>query len=307
MTLTAEHPTTAVLRVGGLHYASEKAVVEGVLERRPGVIAVEANPVAQTATVAFDSGRTSLAELQRWVEECGYHCAGQSAPGHVCDPLVAPDHGPHDHAAVERADDAHGHGHGGHAGMSMAAMVRDMRNRFVVALVFTVPIVLWSMVGTELLGTELATPFGIDRDVWQFLLSLPIVFYASSLFFTGAVSALRNRTLDMMVLVAVAIGTAWLYSVTATLFIDGDVFYESAGMLATFVLLGHWFEMRARGGANDAVRALLDLAPPPPVRPLLALAPPKATLLRDGEPIDVPTAEVEVGDLLLIRPGSKVP
>ena len=143
-------------------------------------------------------------------------------------------------------------------------------------------------------GSELATPFGIDRDVWQFLLSLPIVFYASTIFFTGAVSALRNGTLDMMVLVAVAIGTAWLYSVAATFFIEGEVFYESAGMLATFVLLGHWFEMRARGGANDAVRALLDLAPP------------KAVVVRDGEPVEVPTSEVEVGDLLLIRPGSKV-
>ena len=66
-------------------------------------------------------------------------------------------------------------------------------------------------------------------------------------------------------------------------------------MLATFVLLGHWFEMRARGGANDAIRALLDLAPP------------KARRVRDGEPVEVPTAEVQVGDLLLIRPGSKVP
>ena len=200
----------------------------------------------------------------------------------------------HDHAAMERAEHAHGHGHGGHAGMSMDAMARDMRNRFLVALLFTIPIVAWSMVGTNLLGTELATPFGIDRDIWQFLLSLPIVFYASTIFFTGAVSALRNKTLDMMVLVAVAIGTAWLYSVAATFFIEGEVFYESAGMLATFVLLGHWFEMRARGGANDAVRALLDLAPP------------KAVVLRDGEPVEVPTAEVQVGDLLLIRPGSKV-
>ena len=66
----------------------------------------------------------------------------------------------------------------------------------------------------------------------------------------------------MMVLVAVAIGTGWVYSVAATFFIEGEVFYEAAGMLATFVLLGHWFEMRARGGANDAIRALLDLAPP---------------------------------------------
>src|SRR6185436_238172 len=93
---------------------------------------------------------------------------------------------------------------------------------------------------------------------------------------------------------AVAIGTGWLYSVAATFFIEGEVFYEAAGMLATFLLLGHWFEMRARGGANDAVRALLDLAPP------------KAIVLRDGEPVEVPTAEVEVGDRLLIRPGSKI-
>jgi copper chaperone CopZ len=113
------------LHVGGLHYASEKPVVEDVLWRRPGVLDVEANPVAQTATVTYDPEETSVRELRLWVEECGYPCAGQSVPGHVCDPLVAPDHGPHDHAAVERADDAHGHGHGGHAGMSMEAMERD--------------------------------------------------------------------------------------------------------------------------------------------------------------------------------------
>src|SRR3954453_10454804 len=293
-TLTPPHQTV-VLHVGGLHYASEKNVVEQVLGHRPGVLAVEANPVAQTATVTFDPTETSVEDLRGWVEQCGYHCAGQSAPGHVCDPLVDPDHGPHDHAAVERADNAHGHGHGGHAGMSMEAMERDMRNRFLVALAVTLPTVLWSMVGTKLLGTELATPFGIDRDVWLFLLSLPIVLYASSIFFTGAVTALRARTLDMMVLVAVAIGTGWLYSVAATFFVKGDVFYEAAAMLATFVLLGHWFEMRARGGANDAIRALLDLAPP------------KAVVIRDGQPVEVPTAEVQVDDLLLIRPGSKVP
>jgi P-type Cu2+ transporter len=286
---------TALLHVGGVQYASEKAVVEEVLGNRPGVVEVAANPVAQTATVTFDPAVTSVAELRHWVQECGYHCAGQSVPGHVCDPLASPDHGPHDHAAVARSDAAHGHGHGGHAGMSMASMEREMRNRFLVALVFTIPIVAWSMVGKKLFGTELATPFGMDRDVWQLLLSVPVVLWASSIFFTGAVAALRARTLDMMVLVAVAIGVGWLYSVAATFFIDGEVFYEAAGMLATFVLLGHWFEMRARGGANDAIRALLDLAPP------------MAVVLRDGDPVDVPTAELVVGELLLIRPGAKVP
>jgi P-type Cu2+ transporter len=299
----ANHPTattpaaseTALLHVGGLHYASEKAVVERVLGRRPGVLSVEANPVAQTATVVYDPDVTGIDELRAWVRECGYHCAGQSAPGHVCDPWVAPDHGPHDHAAAERAEHAHGHGHGGHAGMSMDAMARDMRNRFVVALAFTIPVVLWSNVGKNLVGSELATPFGIDRDVWQLLLSLPIVFYASTIFFTGAVTALRARTLDMMVLVAVAIGIGFAYSVAVTFGLSGDTFYDASAMLATFVLLGHWFEMRARGGANDAIRALLDLAPP------------KAVVVRNGEAVEVATAEVRVGDVLLVRPGSKVP
>jgi Cu2+-exporting ATPase len=287
-------PATTVLHVGGLHYATEKAVVEGVLGGRPGVIGVEANPVAQSATVRYDPERTSAEELRAWVTECGYHCAGQSAPGHVCDPRVDPDHGPHDPAAVRRADEAHGAGQGGHAGMSMASMERDMRNRFIVAVAFTIPIVLWSMVGTELLNTELPTPFGMDRDVWQFLLGLPVL-GASSIFFAGAWRALRVRTLDMMVLVAVAIGTAFVYSAAVTFFIEGEVFYEAAGMLASFVLLGHWFEMRARGGANEAIRTLLDLAPP------------RAVVLHDGEPVEVATAEVVVGDLLLIRPGAKVP
>ena len=279
-----------------MYRASEKAVVEHMLGERPGVVSVEANPAAQTANVTFDSAQISVAELRRWVEECRMHCAGQSVPGHVCDPMAEPyAKQPHDRAATERADAAHGHGQGGHAGMSMDAMARDMRNRFLVALAFTIPIVLWSMVGTELLGEEVPTPFGIDREVWQLVLSLPVVLYASSVFFTGAVTALRNRTLDMMVLVAVAIGVGWLYSIAATFFIEGEVFYEAAGMLATFVLLGHWFEMRARGGANDAIRALLDLAPP------------MAVVLRAGEPVEVPTAEVEVGELLLVRPGSKVP
>src|SRR5262247_1835198 len=82
---------TTVLEVGGLNWASEKAVVEQVLGRRPGVQLVEANPVSQTATVTFDTAQTSVAELRRWIEECGYHCAGQSVPAHICDPMAEPD------------------------------------------------------------------------------------------------------------------------------------------------------------------------------------------------------------------------
>src|SRR5262245_48681547 len=71
---------TTVLEVGGLNWASEKAVVEQVLGRRPGVQLGGPNPVSQTATVTFDTAKTSVAELRRWIEECGYHCAGRSVP-----------------------------------------------------------------------------------------------------------------------------------------------------------------------------------------------------------------------------------
>ena len=137
-------------------------------------------------------------------------------------------------------------------------------------------------------------PFGLRDDVWLLLLSLPVIFYSCWIFFDGACQALRARTLDMMVLVAVAVGAGWLYSLVVTVTGGGDMFYEAATVLAAFVLLGHWFEMRARGGANDAIRTLLDLAPP------------QARSSADGEPVEIPTAEVVAGDLLLVRPGDKI-
>ncbi|MET7714453.1 heavy metal translocating P-type ATPase [Streptomyces sp. NPDC005407] len=313
----------AVLDVRGLAWASQQSTVMAVLGRRPGVLDVEVNPVAQSATVVFDPRRTSLAELRGWVTECGYHCAGQLVPSHICDPMAEPDPPAEDLPGGEAGHEGHGAGaaltepahaehaevlaapegmptphevmgHGGHGEMSMAAMVADMRNRFLVALLFSIPIVIWSPIGEDVFGLDVPVPFGLRQDVWALLLSLPVIFYSCSIFFTGAVRALRARTLDMMVLVAVAVGAGWLYSLIVTLTDGGDVFYEAATVLASFVLLGHWFEMRARGGANDAIRTLLDLAPP------------KALILRDGEPVEVPTAEVVVGDLLLVRPGAKI-
>src|SRR5919106_1352723 len=95
---------TAVLDVHPMLRGSEKAVVEAKLGRRPGVERVEANPVAQTATVTYDPAQTSLAELRRWVQECGLHCDGQSVPEHICDPLMEPEpsngHGHHHAAAI---------------------------------------------------------------------------------------------------------------------------------------------------------------------------------------------------------------
>ncbi len=283
---------TVVLEVSGVQWASSKSVVESTLLRRPGVIAVEANPVSQTANVSYDPDLTSQADLRQWIIDCGYHCAGQSVPNDICDP-AHDDHSGHA-TAPRTAQDVMGHG-GRYGAMSMASMIRDMRNRFLVALILSIPITLFSPIGREVIGFTVPAPFGLRDDVFALILSLPVIFYSAWIFFDGAFRALRARTLDMMVLVAVGVGAGWLYSLIVTLTGGGEVFYEAATVLATFVLLGHWVEMRARGGANDAIRRLLELAPA------------RAVVIRDGQELEVPTSEVVPGDLMLVRPGAKVP
>ncbi|MGI1850084.1 cation transporter, partial [Rhodococcus sp. SJ] len=177
-----------------------------------GVSEVEANAVNQTATVTYDPAVTSVAALTDWVRDCGYHCEGKSVPSHLCDPREEPrEHAPAAHEEHAAHDEHAAHtpqqlmGHGGHGGMSMDAMVRDMRNRFLVALVLSIPILLWSPIGREVLGFTVPAPFGLRDDIFSLVLSIPVIFYSSWIFFDGAYRALKARTLDMMVLVAVAV------------------------------------------------------------------------------------------------------
>jgi P-type Cu2+ transporter len=111
----------------------------------------------------------------------------------------------------------------------------------------------------------------------------------------GAVHALRRGAANMAVLVMLSVVTGYIFSVGSTFFYGGPQFYEAASMLLVFVLLGHWLEMRARVGATDAIRGLLDLAPT------------KATVLQDEQELEIPTAEVQVNDLIVVRPGGKIP
>jgi Cu2+-exporting ATPase len=196
-------------------------------------------------------------------------------------------------AAGEMAAMAHEMGHGG--GMSMDGMVRDMRNRFVVAFILAIPVFLYSPLATQVFNVHLGTPLGIDANILAFLLATPAVVWSGQMFFVGAYRALRHRTLDMSVLVALSVGSGYLFSVAATFLFKGEVFYEAAVVLLTFVLFGHWLEMRARAGASDAIKTLLNLTPP------------KATVIRSGEPVEIPTSEVVLDDVVLIKPGDKVP
>ena len=168
---------TTVLEVGGLNWASSRAAVEATLLRRPGVTSVEANPVNQTATVTYDPEQTSVADLSKWMRRLRFPLRGPIGARHVCDPMaesaVTPAAAPaaremhpaHEAPAGRSPQEMMGHG-GGHAGMSMDAMVRDMRNRFLVALVLSIPIMLWSPMGRDMFGFMVPAPFGLRDDVF---------------------------------------------------------------------------------------------------------------------------------------------
>ena len=276
-----------VLEAGGLLGGSSAPALDTFLRRQPGMHRAESNFLNGTVTVAYDESMISQATIERLIKECGLHCRGEAVPKHVG--------APHTGAlpAGEMAQMAHEMGHG--AGMTMDAMVRDMRNRFWVTFVLGLAVTLYSPLASQVFGIELTPPFGISKDLVMFLLATPAVLWGGQMFFVGAWRALQHRTLDMSVLVTVSVGAGYLFSVAATFLFKGEVFYEAAVVLLAFILFGHWMEMRARAGASNAIRALLDLAPP------------KATIIRDGQPVEVPTSDVLLGDTVLIRPGDKVP
>ncbi len=173
-------------------------------------------------------------------------------------------------------------------------MERDMRRRFFVSFILSIPIFLLSPVGANFLGINLTSP---EITNWLLLvLTTPIVFWTGSIFITGTYYSLKAKKLNMAVLIATGVLAAYLFSVLLTVVRPGsETFYEAAALLVTFVLFGHWMEMRSRRGTSDALRALFDLVPP------------QARVIRDGKEITIPSAEIIHDDIVVLRPGDKVP
>ncbi len=173
-------------------------------------------------------------------------------------------------------------------------MEQDMRHRFWVSFLLSIPILLYSPVGEKVLGLILPSPIPIN---WLLLiLTTPIVFWTGSIFITGTYYSLKARKLNMSVLIATGVLAAYLFSVLLTVIRPGaETFYEAAALLVTFVLFGHWMEMKSRRGTSDALRALFDLVPP------------QAKVIRDDREITIPSAEIVHDDIVVLRPGDKVP
>lgn len=183
--------------------------------------------------------------------------------------------------------------HTGRAGQKMAKLMEeDIRQKFFFSLILTIPILAYSM-GRMLLNLNL--PSLIPIPWLLLLLTTPVFFYGGWLFLYSAFYELKTKKLGMSVLIAVGITAAYGFSVALTLLGSTESFYEAAAMLITFVLFGHWMEMKSRRGTTDALEALFDLVPQ------------QARVLKSGKEILVATADVKIGDTLILKPGDRIP
>jgi Cu+-exporting ATPase len=178
-----------------------------------------------------------------------------------------------------------------------------LRRKVNVAALLTALVVLSSLPHMLGGGHHSLLPRWFTSPWTQLLLTTPVLFWCGADFFKGAISAFRQHSADMNTLVAAGTGIAWLTSLFTTLFpqvliaegLPADVYYESAAVILTLVLLGRLLEARARGQTSAAIRRLLQLQPP------------TARVLREGQPIEIPVSQVVVADLVQVRPGEKIP
>lgn len=256
------------LHVYGMTCAGCVRRVETTLTDTPGVTAANVNLATRTATIAFDTSRTSLDALARSLESAGYRAtpAEDSAE-----------------SSIKEGDEE-------------AAEQRDLRRRLVVAAVAGVPVVVLGM-------SHGALRFP-GSDWVQLALSLPVVAYSGAPIFRAAWAALRHRAADMNTLVALGSGAAFLYSVAMLIRTQGGgghashgpaIYFEAAVAVLGFVLLGRLLESRARARAGEALRRLRTLLPQ------------TAVMLLKGREREVPLSTLRSGDLIVVRPGGGIP
>ena len=263
-------PEQLTLPVRGMHCAACVGKVESALAGVPGVETASVNLATERATVAFDPARADVGTLQAAVAAAGNELAEAPTP------------------------------RGGEAEAREQAVreleQRRLGRRWRLGALLSVPL----LVG----GMPDFFPWAPAwlRDPWvQLGLSTPVQLWVGATFHAGFLRDLRHRTASMDTLVSLGTSAAYVFSVALTLWphvfhaAGAMPYYETAAVVITLVLLGRWLEARARGRTSEAIRRLVSLAPR------------TARVLRDGVEIDVPTAAVEVGDLVRIRPGERLP
>ncbi len=283
---------TIELPISGMTCASCVTRVERALKKTPGVLEASVNLASERASVSYLPATSDRAALRRAVEAAGYGVIETAD-------------------ATLPAEDVEA--------QARAAELAVKRQTLIVAAIFTIPLFLLSMardfgllapwligggaaMAQQMTGTSMAEMMRhiAARDDllnWLFFaLATPVQLYCGRSFFVHAFAALKARTANMDTLIAIGSSAAYLYSVALLLLgLSGHVYFETAAVIITLILVGKYLEARAKAATGAAIKALIGLAPR------------TATVLRGGEEREVPLDTVRVGEILIVRPGQKIP
>jgi len=264
----------ATIPVRGMSCASCVAKIESGLASHPGVLTASVNFAAEHATVEYVPAQVAVEDLRRAIRELGYE------PGEVAETA----------ASAEDLSEQEARSH--------QTLLRKLRWKIAVGAAVSVPVFLGSYPALFPWVPDILQNFVV---LW--ILTTPIQFWAGWQFYRGAWAALRHRTSDMNTLIAVGTSAAYLYSLGLILFpgffeaqgVAREVYFDTSTIIITLILLGRYLEAVARGRTSEAIKKLIGLQPR------------TARVVRDGVEIDLPVAEVVPGDLVVVRPGEKVP
>ncbi|MBI2455147.1 MAG: heavy metal translocating P-type ATPase [candidate division NC10 bacterium] len=260
----------ATIPIGGISCASCVATIEGALHETPGVLSASVNLATNAATVEFLPATATIQDLRRAIRDVGYE------PLEVAEGAAAADY---EKAARERE-------------------IRILKTKLISGIVLTVPVFFGSF------PEWFPWVPKILQNFWVLLvLTTPVQFWVGAQFYRGFWAALRHKTSDMNTLIAVGTSAAYLYSLAMTAApeffrvrgIAPVVYFDTAAVIITLILLGRLLEAIAKGRTSEAIKRLMGLQAK------------TARVIRDGEERDIPVEEVRIGDLVVVRPGEKVP
>ncbi len=260
--------------IKGMTCAACVARVEKGLSGTEGVVNAKVNFATESATVEYIPSQIGIRELRKAIEEAGYE-AVTAGPG---EDVVEKE---------QREREAH---------------YRSLKRKVFTGASLTVPIIIlmyWHALG---LGSIFHLPMETGFII-QFLLATPVQFWIGLQFYRGAFAAARHKTTDMNTLIAVGTSAAYIYSVLATFYPSlfqlrgyrADVYFDTSAAIIVLILLGRTFEAKAKGQTSEAIKKLIGLKPR------------TARVVRNGAEMDIPVEDVEIGDVILVRPGEKVP
>ncbi|GBE54898.1 MAG TPA: heavy metal translocating P-type ATPase [Euryarchaeota archaeon] len=244
------------LKVSELRDVNQAKTLETAVFRVPGVINASANIATQRLFVEFLQD-IDIEEIKRKVGEAGFD-------------IIEED--------VEK--------------IARGKETEKKKRNVLIAAILSIPIVLGSY------GHLFHLPEILSSSYLLFILTTPVLFYAGREFFWGSYGALKNRTANMDVLVALGSGSAYLYSTLVTFFhgaFPGVVYFDSAGLIVTFILMGRYLEAKAKSKTSEAIKKLVGLQTK------------TARVIKDGKEVEVPIEKVVPGDIVVVRPGESIP